>query len=280
MNLDIAHLQSWIGREDSAQDLLTAELARRFAATLDLPVASGTIAPRLIHLCLAPPIAPLSALGRDGHPARGGFLPPVPLPLRMWAGGTFTFHRDLAVGATVTRQSRIADVVLKEGRSGPLCFVSVNHRLSDADGLAVEERQDLVYRAHGAPGSAAPPAPAAAMGQYRQAVDGSAVVLFRYSAITFNGHRIHYDQPYATHVEGYPGLVVHGPLQATWLYHFASRLRGGTPPRQFAFRSLAPVFDTDTLTLHARDEAADVAGLRLWIAADGGPVAMLAEAQW
>lgn len=279
MDLDIAHLQSWIGREDSAQDLLTPELARRFAATLDLPLAPGPVAPRLIHLCLAPPVAPLSALGRDGHPARGGFLPPVPLPLRMWAGGAFTFHRDLAVGATVTRQSRIADVVLKDGRSGPLCFVTVNHRLSDADGLAIEERQDLVFRTQSAPGSAVPPGPAAEEGQYRHPVDGSAVVLFRYSAITFNGHRIHYDQPYATGVEGYPGLVVHGPLQATWLYHFASRLRAGKPPRQFVFRNLATVFDTDTLTLHARDDTA-AAGLHLWVAAEGGPVAMLAEAQW
>ena len=272
MDMDIEHLRGWIGREDKAQELLTEELVRRFRATLGL--ADTTTPPRLIHLCLAPPVVPNAATGPDGHPARGGFLPPIPLPNRMWAGGDFTFHGDPQVGELITRHSSIRDVVLKSGRSGPLCFVTVDHRISAGGRRLVEERQDIVYRA-ASPRAA--PAEAAAPGAYREDADGAPLVLFRYSALPFNGHRIHYDHPYATQVEGYPGLVVHGPLQATWLYHYAARLRNGAPPARFGFRSHAPLFDSDRITLNARERAE---GLTLWTAAANGPVAMLAEADW
>ncbi|MGH1423899.1 MAG: FAS1-like dehydratase domain-containing protein [Pseudooceanicola sp.] len=278
--IDIDHLRTWIGREETVEEALTDELVKRFAAVTGYSIPSerrgGQVAPRLVHLCLAPPVVPNEELGPDGHPARGGFLPPVPLPNRMWAGGDMTFHRDLTCGRLVKRRSRIEDVVLKNGRTGPLCFVTVRHRIQDSVGLAVEERQDIVYR--GATGDTPIRAQAAtAPGVHIEPVRADATVLFRYSAITFNGHRIHYDQPYVTQVEGYPGLIVHGPLQATWLCHLAERLRG-TPPKRFKFRSLAPLFDVDTVTLNAAE--GDDRVLRLWTAAEGGPIAMEAVAEW
>jgi len=269
--IDIDHLKTWIGRTDEASELLTPDLVHRYRVVTDAPDSDHT--PRLVHLCIAPPAAANDALGEDGHPARGGFLPPVPLPNRMWAGGEMTFHRELTAGQTVTRHSTIEDVTLKEGRTGALCFVTVRHRISDEDGEAIEERQDIVYR--GKPGTP-PPRPAAEAGAHRETVRADSVVLFRYSAITFNGHRIHYDQPYVTQVEGYPGLIVHGPLQATWLCHLAERLKG-RPPSTFRFRSLGPLFDVDTVTLNATE---DRDTLRLWTAADTGPVAMDATATW
>ncbi len=272
--LDMDTLQGWIGREEIASERLTAGLVDRFAATLGVakPEAEA-FAPRLIHLCLAPSAAANDALGPDGHPVCGGFLPPVPLPNRMWAGGEFSFHHDLTVGQMVTRRSTIRDVVLKEGRAGPLCFVTVDHAISDGEGVALEERQDIVYLDAASARKGGEPDPAAA-GRWKKPVVASPVALFRYSAITFNSHRIHYDEPYATGVEGYPGLVVHGPLQATWLYHFAAEILC-RPPARFSFRSSTPLFDIDRITLHAVEEGD---GLRLWTAAEDGPVAMSAFA--
>lgn len=277
--IDLDHLRTWIGREEEGSELLTEAITNRFNATFDRegPARNGAVAPVLIHLCLAPPAAPTTALGQDGHPARGGFLPPVPLPRRMWAGGAFVFHDEIRVGDIVTRHSTIRDVTVKEGRSGMLCFVTVDHRIESGGRLAVEERHDIVYRgddpAGGAPGTAPPPA---ARGGDRVVVDPSAALLFRYSALTFNGHRIHYDNPYTRNEEGYPGLIVHGPMQATMLVQFAEKLRG-TSPARFDFRSLSPLFDTASFTLNAEP---DGDGLRLWTARDDGPVAMEARATW
>jgi len=277
--IDLDHLRTWIGREEEGSELLTEAITNRFNATFDRegPAHNGAVAPVLIHLCLAPPAAPTTALGQDGHPARGGFLPPVPLPRRMWAGGAFVFHDEIRVGDIVTRHSTIRDVTVKEGRSGMLCFVTVDHRIESGGRLAVEERHDIVYRgddpAGGAPGTAPPPA---ARGGDRVVVDPSAALLFRYSALTFNGHRIHYDNPYTRNEEGYPGLIVHGPMQATMLVQFAEKLRG-TSPARFDFRSLSPLFDTASFTLNAEP---DGDGLRLWTARDDGPVAMEARATW
>ena len=277
--IDLDHLRTWIGREDESSELLTEAITDRFNATFDHEglAKDGADAPVLIHLCLAPPAAPTAALGPDGHPARGGFLPPVPLPRRMWAGGAFVFHDEIRVGELVTRRSTIRDVTVKEGRSGTLCFVTVDHRIESGDRLAVEERQDLVYRGidpvGGGSGAAPPPA---AQGADQVVVEPSAALLFRYSALTFNGHRIHYDNPYTRNEEGYPGLIVHGPMQATMLVRLAERLRGARPAR-FDFRSLSPLFDTAPFTLNAEP---DGAGLRLWTAREGGPVAMEARATW
>ncbi|MBX3550925.1 MAG: MaoC family dehydratase N-terminal domain-containing protein [Pseudolabrys sp.] len=275
---DLDTFRGWIGREEHAADVVGVDLVRKFQATFDRPadpLQTGDVAPRLIHFCLAQPAAPTAQLGEDGHPQRGGFLPPVPLPRRMWAGGALTFHGDLRVGDAITRTSRIADVAVKEGRTGVLCFVTVNHTIAVDNEVRVEERQDIVYRGTegGAP-SKAPPA--AASGEHRRAIDPSPPFLFRYSALTFNAHRIHYDRRYATGVEGYPGLVVHGPVQATLLMNFATDVRG-TPPARFSFRSVSPLFDNDPVLLHARK---DGDSLKLWTARPDGPEAMVADAAW
>ncbi|TBN39015.1 protein dehydratase [Paracoccus subflavus] len=276
--LDLAHLRQWIGRSETRSEQVTDAMVDRFKATFDEPgeTRDGDPAPAMIHLCVAPPAAPTSGLGGDGHPARGGFLPPVPLPRRMWAGGALTFHDDIRVGERVTRVSTIRDVTVKEGRTGTLCFVTVDHRIDSAGRLAAEERQDIVYRGIEAPAGSGKAPPAAARGAQQMTVRPSAVLLFRYSALTFNGHRIHYDAPYAASVEGYPGLIVHGPMQATMLLRFAERLRGARPVR-FDFRSLSPLFDTADFTLNAEN---DGEGLRLWTCRADGPVAMEAFASW
>ncbi|MGD9767168.1 MAG: MaoC family dehydratase N-terminal domain-containing protein [Pseudolabrys sp.] len=273
---DLDTFREWIGREEHAADVVGADLVRKFQATFDRPAdqpKTGDVAPRLIHFCLAQPAAPTAQLGEDGHPQRGGFLPPVPLPRRMWAGGALTFHGDLRIGDAITRTSRIADVAVKEGRSGVLCFVTVNHTITVDGEVKVEERQDIVYRgAEGGAPSKAPPA--ATSGEHRRAIDPSPPFLFRYSALTFNAHRIHYDRRYATGVEGYPGLVVHGPVQATLLMNFATDVHG-TPPARFSFRSVSPLFDNDPVLLNARR---DGDSLKLWTARPDGPEAMVADA--
>lgn len=281
--IDIAHLGTWIGREEEAADTIGVGLVHRFNATLDLsaePPTPGDTAPLLINYCLAPPVAQTALLGHDGHPQKGGFLPPVPLPRRMWAGSRLTFHGDFHVGDTVTRHSRIEDVTVKEGRTGTLCFVTVHHGFTVGDRLVVEEAQDIIYReaatAESAAKAAAIPVTPAPAGAYSRPVAVGPTLLFRYSALTFNGHRIHYDQPYAVNVEHYPGLVVHGPMQATWLLNFAREIRGSVP-RRFTFRGLSPLFDHDTISLHAEEAEG---GLKLWTARAGGPVGMSAEAVW
>ena len=277
--VDIAHLRSWIGREEAATDRVSEDLARKYHATLDLPgpvPGPGETVPRMIHFCLAQPTAPTAGLGPDGHPARGGFLPPVPLPRRMWAGGSLVFHGDLRVGDEARRVSRIADVVLKDGRTGPLCFVTVEHRVEANGHLVLEERQDIVYRGLDAPGGAAKVPPAAEQGVHQRPMKAEAPLLFRYSALTFNGHRIHYDRRYVTEVEFYPGLIVHGPLQAALLVGYAGELRGA-PPKRFSFRGVSPLFDIDAFALHATEAGGT---LRLWTAKAGGPACMTAEAAW
>ena len=278
--IDIDGLRAWIGSKERIADVVTPQLAVRFAATLGLPMdepATGDLAPAMIHYCLAPAAVSMSDLGPDGHPARGGFLPPVPLPRRMWAGGGITFHAPFRVGDIVVRTTEIADVVLKEGRSGRLCFVTLQHAYEVDGRRMLDERQDVVYRdldtAAPSPAAKSQPAPA---GEQTRTIDTPATLLFRYSALTFNGHRIHYDRAYTTKEEGYPGLVVHGPLQATCLVHFAAAVRRAAP-RTFEFRAMSPVFDGEGLVLNA---AAEGAALRMWSNRPGGPVAMSGTATW
>lgn len=280
MEIDIEHLRTWIGREETRSELLTDALVERFNATFDRqsPLDPGAAAPLFIHLCLGQPAVPTAELGPDGHPARGGFLPPVPLPRRMWAGGEITFQGDIRIGEVVTRRSVIQDVVLKQGRTGTLCFVTVRHDVTSGGRPALSERQDIVYRDVDAPGGARPkPAPdPAGAGEHRREIAATPAFLFRYSALTFNGHRIHYDLPYTTGEEGYPGLIVHGPIQATLLAQYAADLRGRVPTR-FSFRSLSPIFDTHDFSLNASAEGDE---MTLWTAATGGPVAMTGRAVW
>ena len=274
--MDIEDLRRWIGREERGTEDVSVELVRRFEATFDRTVdpRPGDPAPLLIHLCIAPSVQPMRALGRDGHPARGGFLPPVPLPRRMWAGGAFTFHDDLRVGESASRRSIIRDVVAKAGRTGPLCFVIVEHEITASGRAVLTERQDLVFRGEASDVAARPAAGPAPQGEHQRRLMPTPTLLFRYSALTFNGHRIHYDAPYAREVEGYPGLVVHGPMLATLLCAFAADLAGRRPV-SFAFRSLGTLFDDAEIDLHA---VAEGRGLRLWAARPDGPVAMEASA--
>jgi 3-methylfumaryl-CoA hydratase len=284
MTIDIQHLRKWVGNTERNTDVLTARLAAGLRTTLEYAGGfpeEGDVASSTIHWCLAPQIEAMSNLGPDGHPARGGFLPPVPLPRRMWAAGELVFHDQFCVGDCVVRESRIEDVTSKEGRSGALCFVTVRHSLSTERGLAIEERHDIVYR-EAASGlnaiAAAPQAQTAPKPQWKCQFLPDPVLLFRYSALTFNGHRIHYDRDYCRTVEGYPGLIVHGPLQATMLVEFATSIRDKRTPKRFTFRSVGPLFDGGVATLNASET--ERGSLDMWISDANGRKSMVAEAAW
>ena len=278
--LDLDHLRQWIGRSQEASDTVTAHLVMGLRATLFQEIGepkTGDIAPFTVHWCLGQPVFPMAELGPDGHPTRGGFLPPVPLPRRMWAGGQLEFLDSLRVGDEPKRSSRITDVTMKSGSTGQLCFVSVEHLVTTAHGLAIRERQDIVYRDMGgagpAPSAKAPPPVA----QHRETHVSDPVLLFRYSALTFNGHRIHYDRDYVTKVEGYPGLIFHGPLQAAFIVELAAKLHGGTPPKKFVYRGLQPLFEGSEFSVNASTTAD---GMELWTANAEGQPTMKGTATW
>ena len=279
--LDLDHLRQWIGRTEVVTDVVTAHLVRGLRATLFMEIGApkpGDAAPWTAHWCLAQPVYPMSQLGPDGHPTRGGFLPPVPLPRRMWAGGELEFFEPLRVGDEMTRSSRISDVTMKSGSTGVLCFVSVAHEITTPRGTAIRERQDIVYRdmspAQPAAPAKAPPPPVA---KHRESHIADPVLLFRYSALTFNGHRIHYDRDYVTKVEGYPGLIFHGPLQAAFMVELAAKLHGGTAPKKLGYRGLQPLFEGSEFTVNANDTPA---GMELWIANSAGQPTMKGTATW
>jgi len=279
---DLDHLRQWIGRSTQATDVVTAQLTKGLRATLFMEIGEpshGDAAPFTIHWCLGQPVYPMSELGPDGHPTRGGFLPPVPLPRRMWAGGELEFFEPLRVGDEVTRTSRIADVTMKTGSTGVLCFVSVDHLITTSRGAALRERQDIVYRDMSAAQPAAPAKPAAPppAATHRETHMADPVLLFRYSALTFNGHRIHYDRDYVTKVEGYPGLVFHGPMQAAFLVEFAAKLHGGTAPKKFVYRGVQPLFEGSEFSVNADDTSA---GMGLWTANYEGQPTMKGVATW
>jgi 3-methylfumaryl-CoA hydratase len=243
----LSDLTRWIGGESVAQDLVSVNAVLGLRCTIsdgDSTVVDGEAAPHLIHWLLFPSYHPMADVGPDGHPKRGGFLPPVELPRRMWAGSDLEFLRPLQVGRQVIRRSTIADVSEKHGRTGRLVFVAVDHEICDGAHVCVRERHHIVYRDLPGPGSqpaAARPAPASP--QWMRQVVPDPVLLFRYSALTFNGHRIHYDRGYAMEAEGYPGLVVHGPLIATLLLdEFVSR-HPALAIGKFSFRAVKPIFD-------------------------------------
>ena len=274
---DLDTLRQWIGRSEESVETISTDWCRKMADTLDLEttLVDGDTLPPLWHFITHLTSAPLSGLGRDGHSSRGGFLPPVALPRRMWAGGRFTFHGDVHLGEEVTKQSTIHDVVMKEGRSGRLCFVTVTHRLLVEGSVRIEEEQDLVFREGPTP-EAAKPEPKAAPddADFGQTITPSEVMLFRYSALTFNGHRIHYDREYARDVEGYEGLVFHGPLTATLLADLAVREKG-QPLATFSFRGLAPLFGGSPFTISGVNDAD---GHSLWATTPSGGLAMQASA--
>lgn len=280
--MDAGQLKAWIGRTETLTDHADRGVYARLAALLDYPAPdhgfapAGTMPP-LGHWLNFLPTARQSEIDRDGHPFRGGFLPPVPLPRRMWAGGRLTFVRPAADSGRLTRRSTILDVVEKTGSSGRMVFVTVRHEISDEAGLALSEEQDIVYRDMPAEGSTPRPAPAPEkprMPDATRSVTPDPVLLFRYSALTFNAHRIHYDRDYCREVEGYPGLVVHGPLIATLLLDHFRRETPGVEIADFSFRAQRPLFDGSPFLLCM---ARTGTGADLWSEDSEGHVTMTAR---
>ena len=281
MDLNINHLREWVGRTETISDQITPSPIAALSATLDrndpLPNAGDPLPPLWSWLYFLP-FDRHSEIGSDGHAERGGFLPPVPLPRRMFAGARLQFHCPLHVGDRVSRAATIADVSYKEGRTGPLVFVALRHEIRNSEGLALIEERDIVYRGEAGLGNAIqktqiPTGPAT----WTREIQADAVMLFRYSALTFNGHRIHYDRQYATEVEGYPGLVVHGPLIATLLLDLLRRNLPETTVTRFAFRAVKPLFDTAPFLVCGRAEQ-DGKTIRLWASDATGSLAMDASA--
>ena len=262
-----ADLRAWVGRSETAHDTLSATPVMALNAMLDRPAAlvpSGTLLPPLWHWLYFLPMFRQSEIGPDGHAKRGDFLPPVPLPRRMWAGSQFEFHAPLRVGDAVARTSTIDDVTSKEGRSGKLVFVRVRHELccNGAVEPALVEFHDIVYRETKQPGDVDPPPLAAPTGAlWQREIVPDDVLLFRYSALTFNGHRIHYDRRYVTRIEGYPGLIVHGPLIATLLLDLLHRQAPGAEVATFRFKAVRPTFDLNPFHVHGVRDGDTV---RLW----------------
>ncbi len=282
-------LSAWIGRRETREDVIAPGQAERLAATLDWdapPPGPGEALPPAWHWLYFLDAHRQSRLGPDGHGARGDFLPPVALPRRMWAGGRLAFHRPLPIGARARRVSEIVSITPKTGRGGALVFVTVRHTISEIDGdaahaPAIVEEHDIVYREAprgDAPAPAPIPAPGAA--RWRRAVTPDPVLLFRYSALTFNGHRIHYDRTYATETEGYPGLVVHGPLIATLLLDLLRREGPGRAIAAFDYRARAPLFDTDAFAVCGMPGTDGEDEALVWAEGEGGGVAMEGRARF
>jgi len=281
--LDAETLRGWVGKREMRTDVIDARPVALLSATLDRddpPRRPGDVLPPLWHWLYFLPAYRQSEVGPDGHAKRGGFLPPVPLPRRMWAGSRIEWQAPLAIGDEVSRNSSIVSVVPKPGRSGDLVFVVVRHEISTAAGLALVEEHDIVYR-----GLAPPEGERALAASGSQSVGPAAwtrrivpddVLLFRYSALTFNSHRIHYDRRYVTEVEGYPGLVVHGPLLATLLVDLLRRQHPDASLRRFEFRAMAPLFDVAPFDVCGRPEGNGQ--VSLWAQGLDGALAMRATA--
>ncbi len=270
--------KEWIGKSETADDVATATPYAALSATLDRPAErppTGTPLPALWHWLYFLPLHRQSDIGPDGHAQRGGFLPPIPLPRRMWAGSQFQFAKPLCIGDALSRTSTIESVTEKSGRTGPLVFVKVRHeirRRGDTE-VALTEFHDIVYREAPKPGDVVPaPKPAPSTSAWSREWIPDDVLLFRYSALTFNGHRIHYDRRYVTQVEGYPGLVVHGPLIATLLLDLLRRQAPEAEVLRYEFRAIRPLFDLNpffvcgepqpggrTFSLWARDHEGNLA---------------------
>ncbi len=260
MSLDINHLRQWVGRTEDAADVVTAAPLASLAATLDRDdpdPRAGDRVPPAGHWLYFLPRTRQSELDANGHAKKGDFLPPVPFERRMWAGGRIRFLAPLHIGDDITRHSEILDVSHKDGNSGPLVFVVVRHRVSGPDGLAIEEEHDIVYRGDppqdGRQGesqsSTSPAAVTPEKAPWMRVIDPDPVLLFRYSALIFNGHRIHFDRDYVTQEEGYPGLIVHGPLIATLLMDLCRREASGMRLARFDYRARGPIFDLGPFTI-------------------------------
>jgi 3-methylfumaryl-CoA hydratase len=274
--------QAWVGRQETISEPIAPERVAALAATMGLEgnFGAGSALPPGWHWIFFNRFVPRQELGTDGHPRRGGFLPPVTLPRRMWAGGRLTYDRPLTVGREGVRESTIKKVEAKSGKAGKLVFVTVSHRIS-CDGIpCITEEQDIVYREAAVAGASAPGAtPAPDGAAWSEEIRPDTVLLFRYSALTSNGHRIHYDQQYARTEENYPDLVVHGPLTATLLHEFAGR-QAGKPLTSFEFRGMSPLFVSSPFRLEGRIAGGDGRTLDAWARGPKGELAMRASARF
>ena len=282
MPLDLDKLTEWVGRTETATDHVTIPAVHRLSATLDRddPMPQpGDELPIGWHSILFPRVVRHAQIGADGHPRRGDFLPPVPLPRRMFAGKRNVFHSPLKVGDEVRRESVIRSVTPKRGRSGQMLFVTVKTDIHSPRGLAITEEQDIVYREEPAAGSA-PPAPqaATATAAWTSTITPDPVLLFRYSALTFNGHRIHYDHPYVTQVEAYPTLVMNGGLTTLLVFELI-RMRSQTRLRELASRNVRPLFVSRPITV-CGEPSPDGTTAKLWVVDDTGALALSAEARF
>ncbi|WP_334187546.1 FAS1-like dehydratase domain-containing protein [Noviherbaspirillum sp.] len=276
----LSELQQWTGRSETKSDRITDIPVAAMQATLDIDApfpAAGDALPPLWHWLYFLPLHRHSDIGEDGHAKRGGFLPPVPLPRRMWAGGRLQFLQPLRVGDAIERTSRIVSVDAKEGRSGSLVFVLVRHEIAGPSGPAVVEEHDIVYRGMGGGTATAAGVPAPADHAWERTIRPDEVMLFRYSALTFNGHRIHYDRSYVTSVEGYPGLIVHGPLIATLLLELVREKLPDAQVIGYRFKAVRPLFDTADFSVCGKPSE-DGRSVSLWARDPDGLLAMEATA--
>jgi 3-methylfumaryl-CoA hydratase len=281
MPINIEHLKNWIGRRHILNDVVNNTPLRALSATLDRDdptLEMGDAIPPCWHWLFFLPADRQSEIGSDGHPKRGGFLPPVPLARRMWAGSRIEFIEPLRLGQSISRTSLITNVQLKEGRSGPLVFIDVRHEISADGKLAIVDEHNIVYRDMPKPND---PVPEGVLppenASWTRQIKPDDVLLFRYSALTFNGHRIHYDRRYVTNVEGYPGLIVHGPLIATLLLDLLRREIPNAHVTEFTFRALKPIFDIAPFKVCGRME--DERTVKLWARSSDGYMAMVATAK-
>lgn len=271
--------EEWLSKTEESTEVLSLAQVQKLAATLDIQETfrNGDVLPCGWQWIFFTPTVPMAETGEDGHAKKGGFLPPIALPRRMWAGGRFTYHHPLRIGQAVHKKSSIGSIHEKDGKSGKLIFVTVHHEFTNESGVALVEEQDLVYREAprgDAPVPAGKPAPAEA--QWSKKITPNAVLLFRYSALTFNSHRIHYDLHYCQQVEGYPGLVVHGPLIATLLLDLVRENLPGVAIQAFSFRAVSPLYDLHPFQVQGR---VDDKHVQLWALTPENTLAMEATAQ-
>jgi len=273
--IDTDYLKQWTGKQESVEETISVEPLHRLRATLDKePIAfnSGDAVPALWHWIYFLTPVRASELGRDGHPALGGFMPPIQLPQRMWAGGKLTFDQPLRIGDRAKKLSTVRGIKVKEGRSGLLCFVEVEHDIFVKNELRISEMHSIVYREIKPPKEdRSLPSEAPANAQWSKQIVPDPTLLFRYSALTFNGHRIHYDLDFCRQQEGYPGLVFHGPLTATLLLDLAMERNPGRGLSAYEFRALSPLFDNAPFTLNGRMQDNQAA---MWAASSDGRLAM------
>lgn len=280
MSENFEALKDWIGRKETRSDVATAWPVIAMTATFDRTDPEpheGDAIPLGWHWLYFLEAKPASELGSDGHAKRGGFLPPVALPRRMWAGGRLEFRRPLRIGERLRRDSEIVSVEPKHGRSGSLVFVTVRHTVFAAEDIAVVEEHDIVYREAAKPGDPPPqPKPAPGRAVWQRELVGDPVMLFRFSALTFNGHRIHYDLDYVREEEHYPGLIVHGPMQTLLMLDLCRR-NDARAVKKLEYRAMHPVFHTERFSVNG-NPAADGASAELWTANGGGNYAMTGAA--